>query len=154
MGERAPWMMGLLARGGGRALLALWVAIAVLAGATQAGRTHWYCPAMQSVMTHACCRGGVTDLSSRAQASHAVNTAAWVAPKCCQTRSMASFDACTTTTHAAESSEPARGAVALPIRVIRVVGTCLGTSLRTAAASMRAGPEKLRLHARLMVFHA
>ncbi|HKU45181.1 MAG TPA: hypothetical protein VJR89_43775 [Polyangiales bacterium] len=128
----------------GTGAVSLLLAGVVFASVTQAGRTYLYCRVMRTVMSHACCQRAAHDRTLQAA------SALW-APECCQARSAASLEACTPSARATESVAPA-SSVALPVLLTAAIGfdapeACLRD------ATLRAGPPKLRTHARLMVFH-
>jgi hypothetical protein len=128
------------------AMLASLVVAAVLAGSVHAGRTYVYCRAMQAVMSHACCPSHAREMRATG------DVRAWVAPTCCEARSLPSLAAYTPTHRAAEPSAPAAVALALP-RYAAIASTPVLSEWSFGDPTMRAGPPKLRVHLLLMVFH-
>ena len=126
-----------------QAALALVLSVAVFGSAVQAGRIYYYCTAMDSVMLHACCGQHADRQAQGAQI---------VAPACCQSRSPASLEAFTPSPRA--DHELVGQALPAPL-LAAVLGVALPQPFvhqapRTWAVPL--GLEKLRVHARMMVF--
>lgn len=125
------------------ATLALVLAAAVFANAADGGRPYFYCHAMQSVMSRACCGSG----AQRAEAHDTV-----VAAPCCEGRSNAALEAFPV---APRVDEPAAPVVTLPAANATPALLALQASSRAIdiAPPLRARPPNIRVHALLMVFH-
>lgn len=125
------------------ATLALVLAAAVLANAAEGGRPYFYCHAMQSVMSRACCASG----EKRTEAHDSV-----VAAPCCEGRSSAALEAFSL---APRVDGPAAPVIMLPAANARPALLALCESSRPVAIAplLRARPPNIRVHALLMVFH-
>jgi len=129
------------ARGLDRALSGL-LAVALLLGAAQAGRSFLYCLAMQEVMSGPCCPGD----SARAGGDH--STIAKVARECCELRSAKVLAPCTPSTRPALITA---APIALPAAPLPVVFAIESRAAAEHPDGMRTGPPG-RARARLMVF--
>ena len=122
--------------------LASVLALSVLANVAQAGRSYFFCAAMQGVMAHSCCAKAAAATHDHAPVSEVA------APECCEARRVPAL---------APSVAPLRAAaVFAPLAVLATVSDLVGLHRRPAPAlavdARRTGPPPSRARAQLMVF--
>ena len=139
-----------------QAAVALVLATVMFSGTVQAGRMYWYCTAMGSTLTHACCADRTHRAHLAGAEKQAAHGAELVAPECCQPRSVASLDACTPSTPSTPTLRGAHELLGQPVLALPVAAGVVAPTWRSwvpdAPSRVHIGPVKLRVHARLMIF--